>query len=45
MTVTGGAGKTFGSCTGGTIAIGAGNLIFAGNTKLGDDISVNGGGP
>ena len=45
VTVTGGSGKTFGSWTGGTITIGAGNLTFAGgsNTALGDNISVNGG--
>ena len=44
MTVTGGTGKTFGSWTGGTITIGAGNLTFAGgNTALGDDISVDSG--
>ena len=43
VTVTGGAGTTFGSWTGGTITIGAGNLTFAGgNTALGDDIAVNG---
>ncbi len=44
VTVTGGAGKTFGSWAGGTITIGAGNLAFAGgNTALGDNIVVNGG--
>ncbi len=44
VTVTGGAGKTFGSWTGGTITIGNGNLTFAsGNTALGDDIEVDGG--
>jgi hypothetical protein len=44
VTLTGGSGKTFGSWTGGTIAIGNGNLTFAaGNTALGDNISVNGG--
>ena len=44
VTVTGGAGKTFGSWTGGAITIGAGNLTFAGgNTALGDDIAVDGG--
>ncbi len=44
VTVNGGTGRTFGSWTGGTITIGAGNLTFAGgNTALGDNISVNGG--
>ena len=44
VTANGGSGKTFGSWTGGTITIGAGNLTFAsGNTALGDNISVNGG--
>jgi hypothetical protein len=44
VAVTGGSGKTFGSWTGGTITIGAGNLTFAGgDTALGDDISVHGG--
>jgi hypothetical protein len=44
VTVTGGSGKTFGSWTGGTITIGAGNLTFAGgNTALGDNVEVNGG--
>ena len=44
VTVTGGSGKTFGSWTGGTITIGAGNLTFAGgNTALGDDVEVDGG--
>ncbi len=44
VTVNGGTGKTFGSWTGGTITIGAGNLTFAsGNTALGDDISVDSG--
>jgi hypothetical protein len=44
VTVTGAAGKTFGSWTGGVITIGAGNITFAGgNTALGDDISVDGG--
>jgi hypothetical protein len=44
VTVTGGAGKTFGRWRGGAITIGAGNLTFAGgNTALGDDISVDGG--
>ncbi len=43
VSFTGGAGKTFGSWTGGTITIGAGNLTFArGNTFLGDNISVDG---
>ena len=38
------SGKTFGSWTGGTITIGAGNLTFAGgNTALGDDVEVDGG--
>jgi hypothetical protein len=45
VSITGGSGKTFGSLTGGTITIGAGNLTFAGgNTALGDNIVVNGGG-
>jgi hypothetical protein len=36
VTVTGGAGTTFGRWTGGTITIGNGNLTFAGgNTRLG----------
>ena len=44
VTVTGGTDKTFGSWTGGTITIGAGNLTFAGgNTALGDDVEVDGG--
>ena len=44
VTVTGGAGTTFGSWTGGTIRIGDGNLTFAaGNTALGDNIVVDGG--
>ena len=44
VTVTGGAGTTFGRWTGGAITIGNGNLTFAGgNTALGDDISVDGG--
>jgi hypothetical protein len=43
VAVTGGMGRTFGSWTGGTITIGAGNLTFAGNTALGDEISVDGG--
>ena len=44
VTVTGGAGRTFGSWTGGMITIGNGNLALAsGNTALGDDISVDGG--
>jgi hypothetical protein len=43
--VSGGSGKTFGSLTGGTITIGNGNLAFvSGNTALGDNIVVNGGG-
>jgi hypothetical protein len=44
VTVTGGAGTTFGQWTGGAITIGNGNLTFAsGNTALGEDISVKGG--
>jgi hypothetical protein len=44
VTVTGGTGKTFGSWSGGAIAIGAGNLTFAGgNTFLGDTVTVDGG--
>ncbi len=44
VTVTGGAGKPFGSGRAATITIGAGDLTFAdGNTVLGDDISVDGG--
>ena len=44
VTVNGGTGKPFGSWTGGTITIGAGNLTFAsGNTALGDDISLGSG--
>ena len=44
VTITGGSGSAFGSLTGGTIAIGNGNLTFGGgNTFLGDNISVNGG--
>ena len=44
VTVNGGTGKTFGSWTGGTITIGAGNLTFAGgNAALGDDVTVDGG--
>ena len=45
VSVTGGSGKTFGSWTGGSIAVGNGDLTFAGgNTALGDNIVVNGGG-
>jgi hypothetical protein len=45
VTVTGGSGKIFGILTGGLITIGGGNLTFAGgNTALGDNIVVNGGG-
>ena len=44
VTVTGGTGATFGKWTGGTITIGAGDLVFAGgNTALGDNIVVDGG--
>ena len=45
VTVTGGSGKIFGILTGGLITIGGRNLTFAGgNTALGDNIVVNGGG-
>ncbi len=45
VTVTGGSGETFGSFTGGAIAIGNGDLVFAGgNTFLADNIVANGGG-
>jgi PEP-CTERM motif len=44
VTIKGGTGMTLGSWTGGTIAIGSGDLTFAGgNTALGDNIVVNGG--
>jgi hypothetical protein len=44
VTVTGGSGSTFGSWTGGTIAIGNGDLAFGGgNTFLGDGVKVDGG--
>ena len=44
VTVTGGAGRTFGRWTGGAITIGNGNLTFdGGNTALGDDVEVDGG--
>ncbi len=43
VTVRGGTGTTFGSWTGGTITIGAGNLTFAGgNPALGDNVEVDG---
>jgi hypothetical protein len=45
VAVTGGSGESVGGWTGGTITIGNGNLTFAGgNTALGDDIVVDGGG-
>jgi hypothetical protein len=44
LNVYGGKGTTFGSWSGGTITIGAGNLTFAGgNTALADNIEVYGG--
>jgi hypothetical protein len=44
LNVYGGTGATFGSWSGGTITIGAGNLTFAGgNTALADNIEVYGG--
>ena len=44
LTVTGGSGTAFGSWSGGTIFVGAGNLTFAsGNTTLADNVYVNGG--
>ncbi len=44
VSVTGGAGRTFGQWTEGAITIGGGNLTFAGgNTALGDDVEVDGG--
>jgi hypothetical protein len=45
VTVSGGSGKTFGGWTGGSITVDNGDLTFAGgNTALGDNIVVNGGG-
>ena len=44
VTVTGGSGSTYGTLANGTFTVSNGNLTFAGgNTKLDQNISVNGG--